>query len=76
MTVSFARRSAKYGITEDELKQHLTWQATAMQFTESRFPSGNRNPTSDTVQTANRLRTDAEPRRADDQQSTSRWTPG
>jgi hypothetical protein len=66
----FGETLAKYGITEDELKQHLTWQLTAMQFTESRFRSnplpGNSNPPSDNVQTANRLRTEAEPPPADD----------
>ena len=27
----------KYGITEEELKEHLLWQATALSFTEQRF---------------------------------------
>jgi hypothetical protein len=29
----------KYGITEDQLKQHLLWQLAAIRFTDSRFRS-------------------------------------
>jgi hypothetical protein len=31
----------KYGITEEELKQHLLWQAAALRFTEQRFGQGD-----------------------------------
>jgi hypothetical protein len=31
---------AKYGITEDELKQHLLWELTVIQFTDVRFRMG------------------------------------
>jgi hypothetical protein len=30
----------KYGLTEDDLKQHLLWQLTALRFTDLRFQSG------------------------------------
>jgi hypothetical protein len=59
----FSEAIGKYGISEDELKHLLAWQATAMQFTETRFrgipPTGN-------VHTANRLRNDSEPAQASD----------
>ncbi len=36
------------GITEDELRAHLQWQATALQFTQARFaPVGGSNTTMD-----------------------------
>jgi hypothetical protein len=65
----FQAALAKYGISEDDLKQLLTWQVTAMQFTESRFRStlpGSNVQTAnrlkmDSESTANRTRTDAEP---------------
>jgi hypothetical protein len=71
ITESQLRESlTKYGITEDELKNHLAWQAAAMQFTENRFRAiplpANSNPPTDHVQTANRLRTEAEPPPAGD----------
>jgi len=53
----------KYGITEEELQRLLTWQATAIQFTEARF-RGTPPPTS--TQSANRMRSDAEPAPAGD----------
>jgi len=31
----------KYGLTEDQLKQYLLWQLTAIQFTDERFHPGN-----------------------------------
>jgi hypothetical protein len=31
---------AKYGLTEDELKQHLLWQVTLLRFTDVRFGAG------------------------------------
>jgi hypothetical protein len=48
---------AKYGITEDELKRLLAWQATAMQFTEARFRAA---PAPAHLQSANRLRTESD----------------
>jgi hypothetical protein len=32
----------KYGITEEELKQHLLWQVAALRFTEQRFGQGEK----------------------------------
>jgi hypothetical protein len=32
----------KYGITEEELKQHLLWQVAALRFTQQRFGQDNR----------------------------------
>jgi len=36
-TPAFRAALEKYGLTEDELKRHLLWQAAAMKFTEQRF---------------------------------------
>ena len=41
---------AKYGITEDQLKQRLLWQLTAIRFTDQRFPS----PQPENAQSADR----------------------
>jgi hypothetical protein len=41
----------KYGISEDDLKQHLLWQLATLRFTDLRFQTGLPN-----VQSANRLR--------------------
>lgn len=35
----------KYGITEDQLKQHLVWQLEAIHFTDQRFRPGALSPT-------------------------------
>jgi parvulin-like peptidyl-prolyl isomerase len=45
---------AKYGITEDQLKQHLGWQLSAIRFTDSRF---GKAPGA-TATEANRVKTD------------------
>jgi hypothetical protein len=52
----------KYGISEDQLKQHLLWQLTAVRFTDARFRSAVPAPASQppSVQTANRLRAGAD----------------
>ena len=34
----------KYGITEEELKEHLLWQVAALRFTEQRFRTGSPPP--------------------------------
>ncbi len=34
----------KYGITEEQLKQQLTWQLAVMRFTDFRFPAGPSTP--------------------------------
>jgi hypothetical protein len=54
----------KYGISEDQLKQHLLWQLTAVRFTDARFRPVEPAPVSQppSVQTANRLRAGAEAR--------------
>jgi hypothetical protein len=44
----------KYGLTEDDLKQHLLWQLATLRFTDIRFPAGVPGTP---VQTANRART-------------------
>lgn len=64
----FREAVAKYGIGEDELKHLLAWQATAMQFTETRFgtPSPQGKVPPGKVQTANRRRADVEPAAASD----------
>jgi hypothetical protein len=36
----FQAALTKYGITEDELKQHLWWEFAVIQFTEARFQTG------------------------------------
>ena len=48
----------RYGITEQQLKDHLRWQLAALRFTDARFRPGM--PTQP-VQTANRLRAGAVP---------------
>jgi hypothetical protein len=40
----FGAALAKYGIREDELKQQLTWEQTAIQFTQLRFQTGVQAP--------------------------------
>ena len=52
----------KYGISEDQLKQHLLWQLTAVRFTDVRFRPVVSAPTSSTpsIQTADRLRAGAD----------------
>jgi len=51
----FRAALVKYGITEDQLKQHLLWQTTAMRFTEARFRPLNAMP----EQSADRQKSDA-----------------
>ena len=43
----------KYGITEEQLKQHLLWQLGVLRFTDARFRQGTPPPVP--VQTADRL---------------------
>jgi parvulin-like peptidyl-prolyl isomerase len=52
----------KYGITEEQLKQHLLWQLAAVRFTDVRFRPVVPAPTSPTpsIQTADRLRAGAD----------------
>ena len=41
------RRAEKYGVTEDQLKDHLSWQLSAIRFTDLRFgrsPASSRAP--------------------------------
>jgi hypothetical protein len=47
----------KYGITEEQLKQHLLWELTALRFTDIRFRGGT---STSQQQTANRLKPGAE----------------
>jgi len=51
-TAQFQPALEKYGITEEELKQHLLWQLTAIRFTDERFQPGNPLPP---VNAANRF---------------------
>jgi hypothetical protein len=46
----------KYGLTEDDVKQHLLWQLAALRFTDLRFPAG---PITAPTQSANRMRAGA-----------------
>jgi hypothetical protein len=52
----------KYGISENQLKQHLLWQLTAVRFTDVRFRPAVPAPAlpAPSIQTANRLRADAD----------------
>jgi hypothetical protein len=52
----------KYGISENQLKQHLLWQLTAVRFTDVRFRPAVPAPASPppSLQTANRLRAGAD----------------
>ncbi len=49
----------KYGLTEDQLKQHLRWQLAAMRFTDLRFSAGLPPPVAEG--TANRAAPGVEP---------------
>ena len=56
----------KYGITEEQLKQHLLWELTALRFTDIRFRGGasassSASTSTSRQQTANRLKPGAEP---------------
>ncbi|MCU1237203.1 MAG: hypothetical protein JWP63_5170 [Candidatus Solibacter sp.] len=44
----------KYGLTEDELKRHLLWQAAALRFTDQRFHMATLAPTQAPNQSADR----------------------
>jgi hypothetical protein len=48
----------KYGITEDQLKQHLVWQLAVLRFTDLRF--GKPAPTDSNPQEANRMSSDGD----------------
>jgi len=51
----------KYGITEEQLKQHLLWELAALRFTDIRFRGGTSASTGPSPQqTANRLKPGAE----------------
>jgi len=56
----FQEALATYGITEDQLKQHLLWQLAALRFTDVRFQRNVPGP-APPVQSANRLRPGTEP---------------
>ncbi|PWU02640.1 MAG: hypothetical protein C5B51_20465 [Terriglobia bacterium] len=49
----------KYGITEEQLKEHLMWQLAALRFTDIRFRAAAALPPSN-GQTANRLQSEGE----------------
>ena len=60
----------KYGITKDELKEHLLWQLAAIRFVDFRF----REPgAADPVQSANRLRAGANPQPGSDNPQLDAW---
>jgi len=52
----------KYGISEEQLKQHLLWQLTAVRFTDVRFRTALPAPAlpAPSIQSANRLRAGAD----------------
>lgn len=51
----------KYGITEEQLKQHLLWQLAAVRFTDARFrPVAAPTLAAPSIQTADRLRAGAD----------------
>ncbi|HEY2015043.1 MAG TPA: hypothetical protein VGH38_16155 [Bryobacteraceae bacterium] len=54
----FQQDLEKYGITEEELREHLAWQVAAIRFTDVRFQPGTAAPPE---QAANRYQAGAEP---------------